>query len=366
MLYLLVLFGCSYGVGLLVLWRAWSNPRIVTHKQRDATPFITVLIAARNEAKNIGALLHDLAKQDYASYEVIIIDDHSEDNTIEVAERFTSEYTSLMIIRNKNEGKKLALTEGVRHAQGSVIVATDADCRVPAQWLSAIAIYFRQPEVKMVFGGVRMQQQNFFHDLQAIEFSSLIGSGAATAAMGYPTLCNGANIAYRKAVFEEVNGYTGNTHVPSGDDEFLMRKIQAIYPNSIYFMNDAASVVTTKPNETAGAFVRQRLRWAGKWRYNSSVYTMLLAIYIFSVQVNTVMCWGLLFYSDERLQVAALSFLGVKALLEFLFLRHVCRSLGCRWNGLAFMTLQVIYPLYVMGIGLFAHFIPQQWKGRPL
>ena len=366
MLYLLVLFGCSYAVGVLVLWRAWSNLRTVQSEEQQAAPFITVLIAARNEAKNIGALLEDLSRQNYSSYEVIIVDDHSEDNTVEIAARFASEYTSFKIIRSAQAGKKLALTEGVRHAQGSIIVATDADCRVPAQWLSAIAIYFTQPKVKMVFGGVRMQQRNFFHDLQAIEFSSLIGSGAATAAMGYPTLCNGANIAYRKAVFEEVNGYTGNAHVPSGDDEFLMRKIKAMYPDGIYFLSDGDSVVATQPNETVGAFIRQRLRWAGKWRYNTSTYTMLLAIYIFSIQVMTLLCWGLLFYSDERLQVTAVSFLLVKALLEFFFLRAVCRFLGYRWNSLAFMTLQVIYPLYVMSIGLFAHFIPQRWKGRPL
>jgi biofilm PGA synthesis N-glycosyltransferase PgaC len=351
---------------VLALWRAWSNPPVIPSKQQDIAPFITVLIAARNEAKNIHDLLEDLLKQNYPSYEVIVVDDHSEDNTIEIAARFTREYTSFRVIRSAKPGKKLALTEGVKHAQGSIIVATDADCRVPEHWLSAIAIYFQQPEVKMVFGGVRMQQENFFHDLQAIEFSSLIGSGAATAAMGYPTMCNGANIAYCKAVFEEVNGYTGNEHVPSGDDEFLMRKIKAIYPAGIYFMNDARSVVITQPNETAGAFIKQRLRWAGKWRYNSSAYTMLLAIYIFSIQVITVLCWGLLFNSDERLQVTALLWLAVKALLEFLFLSSVCRFLGCRWNGLAFMMLQVIYPLYVMSIGLFAHFIPQQWKGRTL
>jgi cellulose synthase/poly-beta-1,6-N-acetylglucosamine synthase-like glycosyltransferase len=365
MLYLLVLFGCSYGACVLVLWRAWQKPRIVTKKQ-DTIPFITVVIAARNEEKNIEALLNDLSRQAYSSYEVIIVDDHSEDDTIPIAQRVAKEYTSFRVIPSTHSGKKLALTEGVKHARGSIIVTTDADCRVSAQWLSAIAIYFQQPEVKIVFGGVRMQQKNFFDDLQAIEFGSLIGSAAATATMGYPTMCNGANIAYRKAVFEEVNGYNGNTHIPSGDDEFLMRKIRALYPAGIYFMSDTEGVVTTQPNETVGAFIRQRLRWAGKWQYNTSVYTVLLAVYIFSIQAITLLCWILLFFSDDRLQVLALLFLVVKALTEFLFLRSVCRFLGCRWNGLAFMMLQFIYPFYVMGIGLFAHFIPQQWKGRPL
>lgn len=365
MLYLLVLFGCSYGVCVLVLWRAWQNPRIVT-KKLDTAPFITVLVAARNEEKNIEDLLRDLSRQHYSSFEVIIVDDHSEDNTVAIAQHVAKEYTSFSVIRSTQAGKKLALTEGVKHARGSIIVTTDADCRVPAHWLSAIAIYFQQPEVKMVLGGVRMQQKKFFHDWQAIEFSSLIGSAAATVNLGYPTLCNGANIAYRKAVFEAVNGYSGNTHVPSGDDEFLMRKIKALYPTGIYFMNDAQGVVTTQPNETVGAFIQQRLRWAGKWRHNTSAYTVLLAVYIFSVQAVTLLCWALLFFSDARVQVVALSFLIVKALSEFLFLRSVCRFLGCRWNGLAFMMLQFIYPFYVTGIGLFAHFIPQQWKGRPL
>jgi cellulose synthase/poly-beta-1,6-N-acetylglucosamine synthase-like glycosyltransferase len=368
MLYLFVLYGCSYGLLLLCLIIGWRRRQAFQQPKTQDVHLISVLIPARNEEKNILFLLRDLAQQQHVAFEVIVIDDHSDDETVATVQQFIAHTQgNFRIIRSTLHGKKHALTQGVECAKGSVIVTTDADCRVSSTWLSTIHIYFQQTEVKMAFGGVTMQQgASFFHDLQAIEFSSLIGSAAASAALGFPMMCNGANVAFRKSVFNEVGGYEENIHIPSGDDEFLMRKIAAHYANGIYFVRHEDAVVTTEPCNTVAQFIHQRLRWAGKWRHNTSVYTVLLAVYVFSVQIITLICFGLLFFADGRLFASALSFLVMKVLLEYVFLRSTCKFLRTRWNSIAFIALQFIYPLYVTGIGIFAHFLPQRWKGRPL
>ncbi len=137
---------------------------------------------------------------------------------------------------------------GVEKAGGEIIVTTDADCRLPIHWLQSIATSFHEGNVKMVFGGVRIKEdKSFFSKLQALEFCSLIGTGGAMAGLGIPILCNGANLAFLRSAFLEVKGYDGNLDIPSGDDEFLMRKIDRRFPGSIRFQPSEDSVVETRP-----------------------------------------------------------------------------------------------------------------------
>ncbi len=109
-------------------------------------------------------------------------------------------------------------------------------------------------------GAVRIHQGGrFFDHLQAIEFAGLAGTSGATLVTGRPTVCNGANLAYRKAAFEEAGAYAGNLHIASGDDEFLMRSLlPAIRRTPVC----SARVATTQAASTLRAFFRQRLRWA--------------------------------------------------------------------------------------------------------
>ncbi|HEX8041287.1 MAG TPA: glycosyltransferase family 2 protein, partial [Chryseosolibacter sp.] len=197
--------------------------------------------------------------------------------------------------------------------------------------------------------------------LQEMEFSSLIGSGASTAALGFPTMCNGANLAFRKKVFSEVKGYDDNLRIPSGDDEFLMRKVNEAYPGSIRFMNKPSSVVRTEVQPGLRAFLNQRIRWASKWRYNSSAFAKALAVLVLVMQICFLGNWILLFSPDV---LQALFLVVVKMILEAAFLLQVCRFLETRWNWLAFLVLQVFYPVYVVAVAAASFFVPFQWKNR--
>lgn len=350
-----------YFLFLAALLVGWQR---ATRRKPDASggkePLISVVIPVRNEESTIENLLHDLSVQEYSNLEVIVVNDDSADETFWVVSRFN--LRNLRLMHNKGVGKKAAITVGVNAARGGIIVTTDADCRVPPRWLQVLRAQFRNPRTMMTFGGVRMAAgDSFFGALQAIEFSSLIGSGAATAALQLPTMCNGANLAFRKKAFAAVRGYAGNSDIPSGDDEFLMRKIVARYPGSVVFTGDADAVVTTECQPDARTFYNQRIRWASKWRFNASLPAKVLAVIVVAFQIAFVANW---FFVFTPAMLHALFLMCVKMILEGALLLQVCRFLNVRWNWLAFFALQLLYPCYVIVVSAASFFQPFQWKNR--
>jgi len=254
------------------------------------------------------------------------------------------------------------LTEGVKMAKGEIILITDADCVLPQDWISRMVMSF-DDDTTMVIGLVKIQQeQSLFSNLQALEFSSVMGSGVSLLMLGFPVMCNGASLSFRKRSFEEVNGYQDNLHIPSGDDEFLMRKLMNNFPDSIESIHWPLAVVATKPQPTLKSFIHQRLRWAGKWKANDSVRIKALALYILLFQITCIVAIGLLFFGNNLVMVCGL--LGVKFLIEGYFLYKVSKTLHQRFSVPAFIILQLIYPFYVVIIGIASQLVDYEWKGR--
>lgn len=368
MTFVFILIFLSYIVavfGLITGWiKAIAQPVAGVVKEK----FISVIIPFRNEENTIGHLIHDLQQQEYPrdKFEVILINDHSEDSSVVAINEELRGPISAKLLNSTEQGKKPALTKGIRHAVGSIVVTTDADCRVNPGWIRSVNNSFSEESTKMTFGAVRIETDNtLLGTLQAIEFSSLIGSGASTAAFGFPTLCNGANLAFTKDAFTETGGYDGNEHVASGDDEFLMRKIEAKYPDGIRFNNNPESVVTTHPQKTLEDFLSQRIRWAGKWKHHDGTNSKLLAVYVFLFHLSVIMLPFFVLMGDIPVYVM-LGLLVAKGLVEFFFLRQVCRWLVVRWHGLSFILLQLVYPVYAVGVAVTALYKKPCWKGRAL
>ena len=343
---------------LLVGWKKVMSTALEEPTGKE--PLISVIIPVRNEELTISKILGDLMAQEYKNFEVIIVNDDSEDETLWMVN--TCQVRNVNIVHNKGKGKKAAIASGVAAARGSIIVTTDADCSASPSWLKIIRAQFREHKTMFAFGGVRMEgRDTFFDALQSMEFASLIGTGASTAALGFPTMCNGANLAFRKKVFGEVKGYQGNQEIPTGDDEFLMRKVHARYPDGIRFVSHRDAIITTGTQSTVNAFVNQRIRWASKWRYNSSRSTQILAAAVALFQAAFIANWILVF---TPFILQSLFFIAVKMILEAAILLQVCRFLQTPWNWLAFFTLQVVYPFYVIGVAVASFFRSFEWKHR--
>lgn len=348
---------------LLIGWRLAIRKRNVTVFQNQ--PLVSIVIPTRNEENNIILLLNDISAQSYQHIEVIIVDDHSDDATVRKIIQAMNRDNRFLLIENTGIGKKQALTTAIQSAKGSIIITTDADCRVNINWIESILPFFSNDQIKMVFGGVRISGQSFFDQVQALEFSSLIGSGAATSALGFPTMCNGANLAFRRDVFNEVGGYSGNLEIPSGDDEFLMRKIKAKYSAGIVFAGNSAAIVTTASSKSFSAFIQQRIRWAGKWRHNQSLATVLLAFFIVGFQVLVLAMPALVVLHLVNPIIGSVLLLS-KVIIEYILLKQVSNFLFIRWRWVTFVGLQILYPFYVVTIGLLSNFLSFSWKGRTL
>ncbi|GAB3511943.1 glycosyltransferase [Spirosoma knui] len=368
----LVVISGLYALFALLLWVTWLRMPLVKADENVINgPFITVIIPVRNEAEYIGQLLADLSRQTYSNFEVIVADDSSTDNTLALIQAQVSRvpYTlrPLPLTDERSASpKKRAISQSISLARGELIITTDGDCRVGPDWIRAFAAFYRATNAKMITGPVTFTTEtSVFDSLQTVEFSSLIGSGACTLALGRPTMCNGANLCYVKEVFTEVGGFAGVDQLASGDDEFLMHKVAAHYRDGVRFLKSRDAIVRTQPHRSWRAFYNQRKRWASKWRAYSSWMPSLLAVFVFlsnAAPVAAVGGWGLGLIHGN----AVLIVVGLKVVTEFLFLRQVLVFLQKK-SSVNFIPLtQLLYPFYVVFFGLAAQGKGYTWKGRKL
>lgn len=363
----------SYSVFTFILTFFWNRIKPSGVFKFDKRIFITVIVPVRNEEDNIGLLLNDLDKQHFPheQFEVLIMDDNSTDRTATIVQALAAKsQVNLHLITLPDTAttspKKRSIETAISRAKGNLIVTTDGDCRVESGWLQSIAACYAATNAKLISAPVTFSEETTLTDhLQTVEFASLIGSGASAIAAGYPSLCNGANLAYEKDAFIEVDGFEGVRHIASGDDEFLMHKIAAKYPKGVHFLKDPRATVTTKAHDNWQAFFRQRKRWASKWKHYQSKTPLLLAIYIFACNFSLIVS-GLLFAFGLVDGYFFLSLLSAKCLPEWLFLGSVLTFLKKQKSILYIPITQIIYPFYVCFFGLAAQKPAYEWKGRKL
>lgn len=360
-----------YSVFILLIVRSWNSMKMVVHdidEDNKLNHFISVLIPVRNESKNIETLIRSIYGEyfDQSNLETIVIDDHSRDDTKEIVTILTKEFDNLKLISLDEgfTGKKKAVERGVAHANGEIIVCTDGDCRVSPNWLASYSkCYAENANSVMAFGGVRFVNNNSIAaSFLNIELSILQMIGGASIKLGIPSMINGANLSYKKKVFCEVDGYVGNESVPSGDDEFLLRKIHAEFQGQIVFLKDQSAVVDTLPPSSFGSWVNQRRRWAAKWKHHGDVSSKLIAVFIFLFNAFSIYMIISIFLGNDHLP--SMLFLLVKAAIEYVLISISTRFLGVRNTLLTFVCLQLIYPFYVVFFGLASNFGKYNWKGR--
>lgn len=352
-LYLLLIVRYAFG---------WSKRNQITNK--NYTPFISVVIALRNEESEVIRLLRNLQAQIYPSdrVEFILVNDHSTDKTLELLQK--NQVDNLHIIDMLHDsGKKKSIANGVKKAKGEIIIATDADCSFGLNWIQTMANYFSDAQIKLVSGPVTFnKQRGIFQSLQALEFTSLIGSGAGAIGSGSAIFCNGANMAYRRDVFLEVNNFDNDT-VASGDDVFLLHSVKAKYNNSIAFAKDKSAIVTTNGVQTLKGFVNQRKRWASK----SSGYKDPATIYASFLVFFTNLAFVLLFFMcfiDVALVQLFLGFYSVKFFADLYLLVPALKFFDridlVKW----ILPFEFFYSFYIVLIVALSFRTSFEWKGR--
>ncbi len=348
----IIIFAAPYFFVLLWLYSRLRKIRQYYPSHRTTDVMISVVIACRNESDNLKNILPDIAGQDYPSemFEVVVVDDNSTDNTFENASGFTY-IRNLKALKNKGEGKKKAITTGVNAASGELIITTDADCRMGKNWMTTIASFYSVYKPDMIICPVILQPgRGFFGRFRELEFLSLQGVTAGSAAGGRATMCNGANLAFKREIFLR---HTKNLHyeILSGDDVFLLHSLKNEKGSKIFWLEAPEATVTTGRVETPSMFIRQRKRWISKGKAFKDRFTILLAIVTFVtiiVQVFTLAA-GIF---DPRFLPVFLIILAMKSVPDFLILNNTAVRYGKKKLMRWFIPSQLIYPFYVLAVVL--------------
>ncbi len=364
----------AYSWVILRRWYAWNRlpDAKLPESYQPQTP-LSVIIPVRNESTNILYLLQDLDKQHYPNelVEVLVMDDHSDDNTARLVEEFMAQsqlQVRLIELRMYEgiAGKKAAVKLGVELAQNELLIFTDGDCRVQPNWLLHFAHLYETQKPYFLSGPVSFQNtKTLFERMQLVEFASLIGIGGASIGLGKPNMCNGANLAYTKKIFTEVGGFAGNEGIASGDDEFLLHKINQKYPHRISFLKSPEAIVYTEARKTIKNFISQRVRWASKWKAYQEWHVQLLALVVFSVNLLLFLAIPAVVWGTLPVRVFIAAYL-TKFVVDFVFLSRILRFLGNGSYTWYMLPLQLVYAPYVIYTAIRGLFGRYTWKGRQI
>lgn len=314
--------------------------------------FISVIIACRNEEKNLPVLLQALQEQDYPThlFEVLIINDNSDDNTSGIVAK-NSGKLNLKILNNKGHGKKAAIKAGIEAASGDYILTTDADCIPGKSWIRTFAGYFRKNDPDLVVGPVKLSDsEGFFGKFQELEFLSLQAITAGTVKARKASMCNGANLAYKKDLYLKCIGSL-RFDLATGDDVFLLHAAKKSGAK-ITWLESSEAVITTAQSINTGSFINQRKRWASKALSYEDLYTTILGFVTF---VTILIQTALLIASFIDLQYFRLFlvFFVLKSIPDFMLLHNTAKRYGkmalLKW----FIPSQLVYPFYVLIVASF-------------
>lgn len=349
-----------YAFFLILAILVWVKQK--TLQKKDSNLLITAIVVVKNEEKNIENLLSSFKNQSYRNFEIIIVNDNSDDKTIQIIENFNLDNLQLIHLNASERGiapKKSGIEKAIKLAKGAYIFSTDGDCILPPKILEEYAqTLSKSDEINMICGPVTFTEKNtFWNHIQTIEFASLIGSAAVAVHLNRPIMSSAANFIYKKSIFQEIGGYQESMQTASGDDEFLMNKIQEKYPRTIVFAQNRNCIVQTLSSQNLKSFYHQRKRWAGKWSQSINWVSQTVAVFIFLVNLLTI--YYLFTFNIEALLL--------RFLPEFTFLALVLVFLKKSKSIIYIPFTQLIYPFYVVFFGLIS-IIPSSyiWKETKL
>ncbi len=342
----------------ILLLRIYFNLRKIKPFEPGSEPTgpgiaVTVITACRNEAGSVGNLIDRLLHQDYPSdlTEFIIVDDNSTDDTFSIVSGF-SEVKNLKLLRNAGKGKKAAIKTGVDASTGQLIATTDADCLMGPGWLSAIESFYYAFRPDLIICPVALESgPGIAGKFQELEFLSLQGVTAGTAAGRNSTMCNGANLAFTKDTWLR-NMKNLRFEIPSGDDIFLLHSLKAEKGSKIMWLESTDALVNTPPAKSISDFLRQRKRWISKGGSYSDKFTITLSIVTFVTILAELSALAAAFFISEFIWVFA-AIIAIKSVPDFLILSNTTGRYSKRSLMKWFFPSQLVYPFYVITVVFF-------------
>ncbi|HPW98228.1 MAG TPA: glycosyltransferase [Flavobacterium sp.] len=360
-----------YAVFILQLFFGFNKikDQSISKEYTPKTNF-TIVVPFRNEAKNLSKLLASLSNLNYPKnfIEIIMIDDDSKDNSSAVFIKWRMkndeiDTTLLENLRLSNSPKKDAISRAMPIAKNPWIITTDADCEVNPNWLSSIDGFIQKNSFEMIAAPVIYKtKNNWFHHFQQFEMLSLQATTIGSFGINQPFMCNGANFAYTKKMFLELDGFEDNNKIASGDDVFLLQKAIAKCSDKVGFLKAQNAIVITKPENNLFKLLMHRIRWASKTSNYNSFYPKFLASSVFFA--NAFIAFGLiaLFFGKLDWKLFLILFL-IKYSIDYLLILKANSFFNTNKIAIPFASA-ILYPFFATTVGVFSLFGKFTWKGR--
>ena len=361
---------------LLILLYSYYFNKLVLFQQENKIKSITgfsIIIPAWNEALNIRKSVISILENNYPKelFEVIVVDDFSTDNTGAIVTELQQEFDNVKLILLKdhinsklNSYKKKSIELAVSFAKHEWIITTDADCIAKNTWLQMLDAFIQKTNAVFIAAPVKfINSGSFISIFQCLDFVSLQGITAASVSAGLLSMCNGANLAYKKEAFYAVGGFKDVDNIASGDDMLLMHKIKKQFPGKLTYLFSKDVIVSTPPMPDWKSFINQRIRWASKATSydDKKIFFVLLFVYIFNL-VLLMLPFLSFFYFP--LFFLWLILLVTKIFFETIFMMPVSEFFGEQKLMWWFPLMQPFHILYTVISGWLGKFGSYQWKGR--
>ncbi|MBM4162324.1 MAG: glycosyltransferase [Ignavibacteria bacterium] len=365
----LAVYYCVVVLGLCV------GLRRIRYKKSDIRPFVSVIVAARNEERTIGTLLIQLTRQTYPSYEIIVVNDRSTDRTREIIESFQRSHPSVKRIDitsldGEMPPKKNALARGIAESKGEILCFTDADCIPPLGWLAELVGAFGtgvglvagyspyDPSLLSPSTRKGVLKSIFYSFLEYEEFKGAVWSaGAIGLRKGW--LCTGRSLAYRKAVYDEVGGFEKIRHSISGDDDLFLQLVRRATRWNIRYVMEPGSYVRTAPPPTLRAFVQQRTRHFSASRFFPPLMKLFFFVFHSANLILFLSLVGTIILNGPSIPLWAFA---AKVICDsMLFL--VAAPMFSAWAfAPSFVLMEFLYIAYNTAIGPLGLFKRFEWK----
>lgn len=329
----------------------------------------TIILPVRNEAATIKNVLEDLQNQENNNFQLVVVDDYSTDETMSIVRSFLQQsalHIECMELKqcypydkSATNNKKAAISEALKRAKGDFIICIDGDIRLTTGWFQSMLHYYQSFDVVFFSAQVLYTaQRGFFKRFLEVDQINNMAVTQSTYNWNNPTMANGANMAFSKNAWNEVNGFEGIMQHPSGDDMMLLHRMANFFPNQIGLNTDENAIVRTDPPDSFSAFVHQRVRWFGKVFYYEKKSAIIFLIA--GIILNAFVAYHCCSFAFHPLGSSVV--LLLKMLLDTLFLVGPLYRYK-REKYLVYLPIfSLIFSMYIVIIALMVPFVKYKWK----
>lgn len=327
---------------------------------------VSVIICAKNEAENLKQFLPSVINQNYPDFEIVLINDASKDDTLDVIEHFANTNNNIKIVNVKNVeafwgNKKYALTLGIKASKHDYLLFTDADCKpVSNNWIQEMTAHFNEnTQIVLGYGAYKRIKKSFLNKL--IRFETLITAIQyfSFAKIGIPYMGVGRNLAYTKTTFFKANGFINHMKIRSGDDDLFVNQVATKKNTAICFTKE--SFTKSVPKTSFKAWFKQKRRHISTAKHYKIIHKILLAL----IYTCTLLFWVLstvLFAITYNWQIVLALFLIRLIIMYFVYGASAKKLLE---NDIIFLLPVLEVFLVTMQLTIFINNLiskPNHWK----